>query len=58
MIFEILPLSNDNPDTEIISLIEERGIELFTFYFDSIKEGNASKDDLKNIFRVFENLIK
>ena len=42
MIFEILPLSNDNPDTEIISLIEERGIELFTFYFDSIKEGNEN----------------
>ena len=24
----------------------------------SIKEGNASKDNLKDIFRVFENLIK
>lgn len=42
MIFEILPLSNDNPDSDIISLIEDKGIELFTFYFDSIKEGNEN----------------
>ena len=41
-----------------LGVIEISFLSHITAGLHSIKEGNASKDDLKNIFRVFENLIK
>lgn len=45
MKFDILPLSNDNPDSVIISLIEERGIQVFTNYYDIIQEKGNENDN-------------
>lgn len=57
--FSVLPISQDNPDIDILTLIEEEGASFFLKYIDSIEKGTERdkfyyKSYIINSF--FENL--
>ena len=57
--FSVLPISQDNPDIDILTLIEEEGASFFLKYINSIEKGTERdkfyyKSYIINSF--FENL--